>query len=181
MRRIRLPIIFLALVILGDYGCAAQGAEESLRSLRSLIEEQIKDEFDKAISGIANDPNLKTKNAQEAEAAKEVFKLLFYNKAYNVYACTKSMAHSSATPAEWSAKSERCWREHNEEAAKMIKIATGYDALFSNKEAMKCELKARLFDAEFEFPPFDFLKTSKGRDYLFDFKLLNACLVSIVQ
>ena len=40
-----------------------------------------------------------------------------------------------------------------------------------------CELKSRLFDAEIEFPPFDFLKQSGGRDNLYDYNLMNQCLL----
>ncbi len=42
-------------------------------------------------------------------------------------------------------------------------------------------LKSRLFDAEIEFPPFDFLKQSNGRDALYNYALLNTCLQSIGQ
>jgi len=40
--------------------------------------------------------------------------------------------------------------------------------------ATQCEMRARLFDAELEFPPFDFLK---GELALFDFEKLNACVI----
>ena len=40
--------------------------------------------------------------------------------------------------------------------------------------AQRCEMGARLFDAELEFPPFDFLKEELA---LFDFEKLNACVI----
>jgi len=58
---------------------------------------------------------------------------------------------------------------------------TGYSSLFRGEKEIKCELKARLFDAEIEFPPFDFLQLSDGQNALLDFKALNACLLSGLQ
>ena len=61
------------------------------------------------------------------------------------------------------------------EMQKYNTITTDYASVVLRRTA-KCELKARMFEAEIEFPPFEFLKTSGTG--LMDFKVMNACLLS---
>ena len=51
-----------------------------------------------------------------------------------------------------------------------------YVAVIGRERLAKCEMQSRLFDAEIEFPPYDFLK--RNGIFLFDFAKYNACVTS---
>jgi hypothetical protein len=112
---------------------------------------------------------------QRRDLAKDAIKDLFYNKAYHLYVCAKSND-------EWKTV-QLCYDQHNKEMVKGIKIMTQYTSLLASKgtKEAECELKARLFDAELEFPAFDFLKRVSGPDALYDYTLMSACFLNIIQ
>src|SRR5271169_4470526 len=59
----------------------------------------------------------------------------------------------------------------NKEIVKNVKIETDYAALLRRnlEKGDACLVRSRLFDAELEFPPFDFLRQSDGKDELYDY------------
>ena len=92
-------------------------------------------------------------------------------------------AEAAPSGGEPIQKMRSCHEKRNFAQRDTVKILTQYYALFvSNKDkAKECEQQSRLFEAEIEFPPFDFLKQSDGRDNLYDYSLMNQCLLSITQ
>ena len=63
----------------------------------------------------------------------------------------------------------------------LSQLYTNYKLLVGNREAIEpmiakqCEMRARLFDGELEFPPFDFLNGDEPE--LFDSEKWHACLL----
>jgi len=164
-------------------------AEEGNQALRSIAEEQTKDAFDQAVSKFRKaaqekDSHVFDKEPNDMERVIDAIKSLYYNDAYSLYICMK-VAAAETTPSgdESIQKMRNCHEKRNSAQRNTVKILMQYTSLFTrNKEkAKQCELKSRLFDAEIEFPPFDFLKQSDGRDNLYDYSLMNQCLLSITQ
>jgi len=157
--------------------------------LKKIIEPQIKEEFEKDLSlfreeALKNDPRFLEKNSRDVELVTDEIKSRFYNKAYNLYVCVKTLAaDASLSNDERSKRLPGCYLDRNKELAKNFKMMTEYLSLFMSQagKTEQCMLKSRLFDAEIEFPPFDFLKQSNGRDALYNYPLLNTCLQSIGQ
>ena len=162
-------------------------AEEGNQALRSIAEKQTKDAFDQAVSKIreaAQEKNSQDKESNDVERVIDAIKSLYYNDAYSLYICMKVAAAETAPSGDESIQKMRnCHEKRNSAQRNTVKILMQYNSLFMrNKEkAKQCELKSRLFDAEIEFPPFDFLKQSDGRDNLYDYSLMNQCLLSITQ
>ena len=164
-------------------------AEDGNQALRSIAEEQTKDAFDQAISKFRKAAQEKNshvfdKESNDMERVIDAIKSLYYNDAYSLYICMKVAAAETAPSGDKSIQTMRnCHEKRNSAQRNTVKILMQYNSLFMrNKEkAKQCELKSRLFDAEIEFPPFDFLKQSDGRDNLYDYSLMNQCLLSITQ
>ncbi len=135
--------------------------------------------FQKA--AIARNPRVMETEPQEMEVATDGIRMLFYNKAYNQYFCFSTLL---VQPGKTADDALACAYARNIELAKHVKIVSDYEALIKSKaaKATQCFLKSRLFDAEIEFPPFDFLRTSDGKDNtLYDYKALNLCLISVAD
>ena len=108
--------------------------------------------------------------------------MLYYNRAYIFFSCFLSLdpALALGDTAKTQQALSDCVREPLKEMTASLKLVTDYGPLFlRNPKAMKCELKARLFKAELEFPAYDFLASDKV--YLYDHKTLGACLISSVE
>jgi hypothetical protein len=88
---------------------------------------------------------------------------LMYNMAYIKYSCT--IASASAPGAQ------ACLKKSGEQFLILYRLATDYSALLSGSN-LQCDMQARLFEAEIEFPPFSFWKDSK----LYDATRMIACL-----
>jgi hypothetical protein len=189
MARTRLVVASLLLAVSACQPSIAQPNDDDAKRLRPFIERQMKQEFDAGIAdfmklALSNNPHFLDKQDHEVELAKDAVKGLFYNKAYHLYVCAKSIGVGwrVLSDDEWK-KVQLCYDQHNKEMLKGIKIMTQYTSLLASKAAKEeeCELKARLFDAELDFPPFDFLRRSDGADKLFDFAVMTACFLSINQ
>ena len=188
MRRLCLNAGAIALIAFGHLTTPLI-AEEANQALRSIAEKQTKEAFDQAVSKFRKaaqekDSHVLQKGPNDMERTIDAIKSLYYNDAYSLYICMK-MAAAEAAPSgdEPIQKMRSCHEKRNFAQRYTVKILTQYYSLFtSNKEkAKECEQQSRLFDAEIEFPPFDFLKQSDGRDNLYDYRLMNQCLLSITQ
>jgi hypothetical protein len=181
MKQVASLLLAVALVTHGNIS-VAQPATDS--KLRSLIEPTTKEGYEKAISDIDKIPKLKPLTPKDAESVTDFFKGKFYNAAYSQYHCTKvAMQQSSLSATEQFDYADTCYRKAQQDYAKTMKIISQYEALLKATDPRKeaaCELKARLFDAEFEFPPYDFLKQSVGQDILYDYAIFSSCLTSII-
>ena len=102
--------------------------------------------------------------------------MLAYNKAYIYYSCLLSLGPPATTE-----EAILDWVQNLiAEAVATNNLTIQYISLFErNPKAVKCELKARLFKEELEFPPYDFL-VGEGI-YLYDHKVMRACLISSVD
>ena len=102
--------------------------------------------------------------------------MLIYNKAYIYYSCIVSLGPAATTDEVIS----DCVNEPIAETIAANNFMTDYLPLIErNPKALKCELKTRLFKAEVEFPPYNFL-LGEGI-HLYDFKEMRACLISSVD
>ena len=164
-------------------------AEEANQALRSIAEEQTREAFDQAVSKFRKAAQEKNshvfeKEPNDMERTIDAIKSLYYNDAYSLYICMKvAVAEAAPSGDEPIQKMRNCHQKRNFAQRNTVKILMQHFSLFmSNKEkAKQCELESRLFDAEIEFPPFDFLKQLDGRDNLYDYSLMNQCLLSITQ
>jgi hypothetical protein len=146
-----------------------------------MIESQLKPEYDNALAtlikaaqanaksrGNANDPH-------EMEIATDFVKEMFYNKAYVLYRCLKDGASTKGSPEEKWDQAQACYKASNLQIIKAYKIVSDYPSWPWEAE---CELKSRLFDAEVEFPPFDFLRETTSSNRLLDHNRLIECILS---
>ena len=188
MNRFCFNAVAITLIALGHLATPLI-AEEGNQALRSIAEQQTKDAFDQAVSKFRKaaqekDPHVFDKEPNDMERVIDAIKSLYYNDAYSLYICMKVAAAETAPSGDESIQTKRnCYEKRNSAQRNTVKILMQYTSLFTrNKEkAKQCELKSRLFDAEIEFPPFDFLKQSDGRDNLYDYSVMNQCLLSIAQ
>jgi hypothetical protein len=188
MNRFCFNAVAITLIALGHLATPLI-AKEGNQALRSIAEQQTKDAFDQAVSKFRKaaqekDSHVFDKEPNDMERVIDAIKSLYYNDAYSLYICMKVAAAETAPSGDESIQTKRnCYEKRNSAQRNTVKILMQYTSLFTrNKEkAKQCELKSRLFDAEIEFPPFDFLKQSDGRDNLYDYSLMNQCLLSITQ
>jgi hypothetical protein len=92
--------------------------------------------------------------------------MVFYNKAYNQYRCV--LLHPTSF-----AEASACSQKANRAIATYVQLTTQYFSTVAVRSP-KCEMQARLFEAEIEFPPYSFLK-GKGAK-LFDHARMVECL-----
>jgi hypothetical protein len=181
MRGTGYQITIIAIAFGLTIGLTSANAEDNLRS---LIETQIKGEFDVGLQqfreiALANNPAA-VANSHDWTLATDFVKSTFYNKAYNYYFCSKINQTDVSSSSEQKEQSySSCLSERGKGLLIAYKIGTQYNDLLRGRAGLQCELRARLFNAEIEFPPFDFLKQSNGQDALYDYTILNDCFKSI--
>jgi hypothetical protein len=158
-----------------------QTRDENYNKMRATIEQQIRNEYKQGSAEIIKQILATNPNFKDRQVIEDWIKGLFYNKAYNFFFCIKSAGGQPSSGTERLSGAETCYEERNKQAAKVTTIMIQYASLLLSKpkEVVQCDLQARLFDAEIDFPPFDFLKQSSGRDALYDNAAMSACLMSI--
>jgi len=167
-------------------------SEASSAAIRSFVEQEIKPEFEKGITDFMEAARTRASvtDKHKLEIAIDGIKDMFYSKAYGLYRCVKEAdaatkeavaANKEAVAANASDYIVKCYEAFNKRILKTYKIIS---ALMENPQLLhggwenKCELKSRMFDAEIEFPPFDFLRTTTGTNGLYDDDAFDACLLS---
>ncbi len=135
MNRITLLAAVIGLVIL-SVKLVHAGTDDHNYILRMITERQIKEEFDKALSGfrelaLKNDPRFLEKNPHDVELITDLVKSSFYNKAYNLYVCVKTLRDdASLSSDERNKRMPGCYLDRNKELVKNFKMMTEYLSLF---------------------------------------------------
>jgi hypothetical protein len=165
--------------IISSRSAAAKDAERD-QKIRSLIEREIKTEFDNSLAALmkAAEARGKTNDAHKMELAVDGIKDMFYNKAYGLYRCVKEADGLKTSAAEKWDRMEACNKTTGLLIMKAYKIMSEYPSSLLGKWEVNCEFKALLFDAEIEFPPFDYLKTTATSNTLIDHNRLIDCFLS---
>jgi len=107
----------------------------------------------------------------------EFFQFAYYNKAYAYYRCGKT-ARPSADADIVEPEFVRCFEDYKAQFSKFMKLVD-YVLAIDLHTQMQCEMRTRLFEAELEFPAFDFLQ-GEGVG-LVDFKKWNDCLLGAAR
>jgi hypothetical protein len=117
--------------------------------------------------------NMSEKDRQGAISA---FKNLFYNSLYIRYHCM--MTEWTEDVEKFATQVKQCFDERAAAHQKFFQLSENIRA-FDNQTLLRCELVSRLFEAEIEFPRFDFLQDDNV--FLFDAAKLNECLFKPVR
>lgn len=133
--------------------------DDALNLLKRAMEERI-------AKGIISRPS-----AQQLKMSEDGIRLVFYNKAYAVYACVKN-----AIELLENIDLKACEAKMSAQLNMNMKLSDYIDAV-GDRAAIRCEMQSRLFQEELEFPPFEFLEGAR----LFDYDKLNACIMSSVR
>ena len=140
---------------------------------RALLENVVREEIDQARKTLFERAKERyPSDFKKQEMAVEGLKFVFYNKAYIYYSCARSLKGNFAGQPFFDCASDRL-----QGAQEAIKLSE-YTSLLGNPMILRCELKARLFKAEIEFQPYDFLVREHNGNALVDFEKLNACLLA---
>jgi hypothetical protein len=158
---------------------------ETSDTARAAAAKVIKAEFDVATRAIGDamraNPNL-PREPRQVQIAIDSVKSIFYNKAYNHYLCQNIVASESGlSDGDRLNKFQDCYNVRNVALQKHITALAQYAPVLVGQpeKAESCMEKGRLTSAEAEFPPFDFLKQTNGKDALFDYAKVLACLQTI--
>jgi hypothetical protein len=163
MRPKLVQFIFRLAVVLGIMVAATSFSYSQERIpqqvlLRIVLESTAKAEFDARVAAI----NPKA-NEQQRENVTNALKLVEYNRIYGAYTCML------ASPRDKDAILT-C-------QAKFLKELRRFSVLISTitrERIRECETHHRLFEAEIEFPPYEFLKGPIS--HLFDLSKFDECL-----
>jgi hypothetical protein len=167
----RLILIWAA--VLSYVGASAALAQSDLLkdAARSGSEKTTRQVFDKLTSG---NPSA---SAVEIEALQQHL----YNYSYMLYRCGLSACRENPS-GELDCNSNQmdaCIISGVNQTEMNRKIFTDYGRILDANEAAKCDLNARRFAAELEFPPFKFIQTKSNR--LYEYKRYNACLLQLTN
>ncbi|MGY8635814.1 hypothetical protein RAD15_25415 [Bradyrhizobium sp. 14AA] len=117
-------------------------------------------------------PPLTAERAAEGDSA---IAFVLYNKTMIYVACAEALANNPPQqPGEDALK--ECVSAKGVQFNKYLKLTEYADSLGSKKFAI-CEMKARDYERETRFPPYDFLRDPRG-PRLLDFGIMNECLTS---
>jgi hypothetical protein len=170
-------LLFLA-ISLPSLG-RAQNALDGVGFYKSL-EGDIRKFFDKAVAdfNIAKNKRIKAGKivvtpAMEREALAGI-RMMAYNKGASYGICADKFA-SEHDIDKASASIDKCVEERNFAMLKASKLTDYINTVGADKMA-KCELKARDFENETRFPPFEFL-IDEHSPQLIDFGKLNECVM----
>ncbi len=174
--RITLGIFFLVAILWTSFARADDNEKSRLEVLRYIVKQAVQEDFDSMVALAKKN----TKDSGKAFSAEllNALKYLGYQKAYIYYVCTKEtigQLPSNADIEEVLKSGElrsSCVDRRLAEAAKTPKL---YEYPHARLRASSCEMKWRLYDAEREFPPYDFLQTKDSR--LIDHQNYNSCLM----
>jgi len=146
---------------------------DQLRSMMMNAERVLDEEVKKKVAkGVIAQPT-----PEKRSQALEFAKTFNYNKAINQMRCAYEMRkYRPLEGTELEKEFQSCTNRLQGEMIKYSKLSD-YASSFDPKKMMACEIKARDFEMERRFPPFEFLKTRDGPP-AFNFKVLNDCLIS---
>jgi hypothetical protein len=161
----------------GNFASAQSAAKSVGTDLRASIEPFVKNLYEQ-MGGIANVIGGGSLSAEDAEEFRNYMKGRVYNMAYAYYRCKARLSSSPGNDAVAG-----CYKKAIQENNASIRIIdlSGGEKGKNAEEIAACEQKARLSDAETEFPPYDFLKRSDGRDILYDYAVMERCLTAAVK
>jgi hypothetical protein len=162
-----MKFVFWTLMILVTQAQAQPLPRE--RELIAIIEEGTRQEFDELVKVFWANAGRRGTD-EDRKLAMDAIKGIVYNKAYAQYFCTT--IEVAAKRADLS-KVEACIKDRMKHKITNFKITTQYTATVA-PHSMKCEMQARLFAAEIEFPPFEFLKDAS----LYDYEKMNDCYLN---
>jgi hypothetical protein len=100
-------------------------------------------------------------------------KMLVYNKAYIYYSCIMSLGPSGNFTNE---QLSRCVEEKMRPVKRWFGLGANYASVIGDQRSVRCEMRTRMFEAELEFPPYDFLKDKEVA--LYDVAKMNECLLA---
>jgi hypothetical protein len=143
--------------------------------VRSEIEKAARLEFDTLMEQVFAH---KVESDEQRQAAIAGIKLAMYNKSYINFKCFVTAIYDAQEASRGTLDETKL-----EDCAKgpLSQLYTNYKNLVDYRKAMepitakRCEMRARLFHGELEFPPFDFLNGDEPA--LFDFEKWHACLL----
>ena len=178
----KIAALVVALLVTGATGVTIAVREPPLVDgknpepfVRSEIEKAARFEFDTLMEQVFAHKN---GSDEQRKAAIAGIKLAMYNKSYINFKCLLTAIYDAQ-----EADRETLDETKLEHCAKgpLSQLYTNYKMLVDYRKAMepitakRCEMRARLFDSELEFPPFDFLNGDEPA--LFDFEKWHECLL----
>ena len=160
-------LVILVLLVVGSPVMAQSPTPEMKRSLRAFLEPEIAKETEAALRDFMTAARARgTDESPDLPLALSGVKSLVYNSAYARYRCMLENIRSPDLAGE-------CYRKAILELYASYKIFTEYTAQVAPR-SKRCQLEARLFEAELEFPPYKFLE-GEGMN-LYDHGRMAACL-----
>ena len=185
MHRLSLATVTVIALALGARSTSCLGSELTppLKEFYEVLQSEIRNDYDRFQKGAEAERLRKAKTGGLPLASykiKEGFKgmqFILYNKAVSRALCYEQTAPGSKKPDEWKQKYEECAAAKMAQLVKYTKLVTDYVPLMGNGKDLKCEIKARDFENESRFPPYDFLRNSDGPKLL-DLGLMNECLLA---
>ena len=174
--------LVVALLVTGTTGVTLAVREPLLvegkspeQFVRSEIEKAARLEFDMLMEQLfAHERG----SDEQRKVAIARIKLAMYNKSYINFKCWLSAifdAQETGRETLDQTKLEDCAKGPLSQLYTNYKIWVDYRRAMEPITAKRCEMRARLFDGELEFPPFDFLNGNEPT--LFDFEKWHACLL----
>lgn len=155
-------LLFLLLGMNSPLYADEQNKKLRQEGARFMLKDETEKQFDQIIASFNTNGT-----EQEKRDATEGTKMLVYNKVYGTYACFVANTDEAAIAA--------CNKNHMHEFRRFSGLGQ-YIGVIGIQRLGKCHMQSRLFDAEVEFPPYEFLK-GKGV-MLFDLAKFNNCVVS---
>lgn len=117
-------------------------------------------------------PALTDKESSEGTSA---IKFLLYNKAIFFVLCAES-ADRSDLPEQGVAAVKQCVSAKTADMMRYLKL-NDHPETFGNRRLVSCAIKARNFQREASFPPFEFLRDPKGPEII-DFPTAINCITA---
>jgi len=143
----------------------------------AIIERNIRAEFEHTMKEVFW-PKMANASEEDKKLGLKSTKWLFYNKAYAYYRCGTTDARGSSDVKLIEREFVRCFEDHAAQFKKTLKLVDYAPAIDLHTQ-IQCEMRSRLFEAELEFPAFDFLQGDGV--YLLDYKKWNDCLLGAAR
>jgi hypothetical protein len=155
--------------------------KDAAQIIYDSLEETAKREFEKLNDALSSDQRSakgagKSVQPSLVDDADRISRMFLYNKAVINARC--QAGEMSKKVFDTSAATE-CAVAKQAEIGRYMKLMEYVPALNSQK-VLQCEMKSREFYNEDRFPPYEFLKRHGG-PRLYDFKLLNDCIIGTAK
>ncbi|TWI70823.1 hypothetical protein IQ16_03234 [Bradyrhizobium huanghuaihaiense] len=153
----------------------------SIDKFYQSLKDTVYDDFQKFLEMAAQERQRKIREKLPPSTDKQVaegtsgIKFLLYNKAILFVICAES-ADRSVLPEKGIAVVNQCVSSKTVEMMKYLKL-NDHAATFGNKKLVSCAIKARDFQREARFPPFDFLRDPNGPEII-DFAAAIDCITT---